>query len=93
MSSPVDSIVGADVCSAWYFIFLAMMFVFLFIMTVVTILLVKREYHIKEQHGYQFVEGDLHWKSKLRVLVIWFRVFNLGFLIIRKYLDIKSTYQ
>jgi multisubunit Na+/H+ antiporter MnhF subunit len=60
-NSILDSIIGVEQCSSMDFTFLAILVLFLITITVINIILVKREYKAKVDNDYTFVDGDLKW--------------------------------
>jgi len=66
-NSNMDSVIGIESCSAFDFVLMILLILFMVCMTASNIFLIKREHHLKVEHGYQFVDGDLHWTPKLLV--------------------------
>jgi uncharacterized membrane protein YfcA len=66
-NSNMDSIVGVKSWSPVDFILLIGLILFMIIMTISNIILVKKEHRLKVEHGYKFVDGDLHWTPKLLI--------------------------
>ncbi|CAI2361023.1 unnamed protein product [Moneuplotes crassus] len=60
-NNTIDSIVGVEVCSAWYFILLGVQVIVLALLGLINVLILRKEYREKIECGYQFVSGDVIW--------------------------------
>eukprot|EP00345_Euplotes_harpa_P000020 CAMPEP_0168319052 /NCGR_PEP_ID=MMETSP0213-20121227/833_1 /TAXON_ID=151035 /ORGANISM="Euplotes harpa, Strain FSP1.4" /LENGTH=440 /DNA_ID=CAMNT_0008320213 /DNA_START=326 /DNA_END=1648 /DNA_ORIENTATION=- len=60
----LESIVGIKRCDPLDFILLAFQFLLLIVLTVINIVMLKREYQVKLDNDYQFVKGDIVWDQR-----------------------------